>query len=147
MKELKLNNSIKVTLIDDADYDTFSKYKWYLRNGYAARYRSVKENAGTFEILLHRQLLAPSAGHEIDHIDGNALNNQRNNLRPCLHSENTRNVKKHKDNASGHKGVWKRKGRRKKAWVAQIMTNGKKTTIGSFYTVEEASAAYDLAAK
>ena len=50
MKYLYLRNSYKAVAVDDEDYAALSKYKWYLRNGYAARYRSLKEASGTFQI-------------------------------------------------------------------------------------------------
>jgi HNH endonuclease len=43
---------------------------------------------------------------EIDHIDGNPLNNLIGNLRPATSQENKRNTKIRKDNNSGHKNIW-----------------------------------------
>jgi len=42
---------------------------------------------------------------EIDHIDGDKLNNRIKNLRSVSHSENMRNAKKYPSNTSGVTGV------------------------------------------
>jgi len=44
--------------------------------------------------------------HEIDHIDGDPLNNHIENLRAATHSQNGANIKRRTDNMSGEKGVW-----------------------------------------
>lgn len=79
-------------------------------------------------------------GMDTDHIDGDGLNNQRSNLRVCTHAENTRNVKMHKDNTSGFKGVCLHKATGK--WRVEIMTNGKKVNIGLFVSKFDAHEAY-----
>jgi hypothetical protein len=59
-------------------------------------------------ILSHRLAWAISFGEwpaDIDHIDGNPVNNRIENLRPVAHRENLRNCKLRSDNTSGHCGV------------------------------------------
>jgi hypothetical protein len=80
---------------------------------------------------------------EIDHRNGDPSDNRIANLRPCSHAENTRNVKMHRDTASGMKGVY----RDKKKWVSRIYVAGKDHFLGTFATREEAAAAYDEAAR
>lgn len=77
---------------------------------------------------------------EIDHIDGNKLNNRIMNLRDVDRAMNTQNVKKARRNnkSSGLLGAY-RKGNR---WQAQIRIGGVGTTLGTFSTPEEAHAAY-----
>ena len=59
---------------------------------------------------------------EIDHKDHNPLNNKKNNLRLAKPYHNSWNMEKHKDNTSGHKGVfWSKKA---KVWVGQITVKG-----------------------
>jgi hypothetical protein len=72
---------------------------------------------------------------EVDHIDGNAQNNKLENLRDVTHKENTRNVKRRRDNTSGVTGVSYHKsiGR----WVVRVG----KTYVGCYKTQEEASSA------
>jgi len=81
---------------------------------------------------------------EIDHCDGNGLNNRWNNLRRCTPSLNNGNQHFRSDNTSGAKGVcYKGDAYRSRPWVA--VCEGRH--IGYLATVEEAGAAYDRAAK
>ena len=60
-------------------------------------------------------------GIEIDHEDGNGMNNKINNLRSASRSQNCQNARIRKDNSSGIKGVYWHEGY--KAWIGQIMAN------------------------
>ena len=79
----------------------------------------------------------------IDHINGNRSDNRLINLRLATHAENSHNMKTHKDNTSGYKGVYFQKRRGK--WAARIQINGKRKELGRFNTPEEASDAYKTA--
>ena len=73
---------------------------------------------------------------QVDHIDGNGLNNKLTNLREATNLVNGKNTKKHKNNTSGVMGVgWFRP---KNKWRARIYCDGKDTTLGYFDTIEEA---------
>lgn len=70
----------------------------------------------------------------VDHIDGNKLNNDINNLRPATHAQNCQNAKISKTNTSGYKGVtWDKEN---KKWMVQIHANGKNKKIGRFDDLE-----------
>ena len=77
---------------------------------------------------------------EIDHWDGDGLNNRASNLRPASHDVNVRNAKMPINNTTGATGVilHKQRGR----FVAQISVAGRTRHIGLFNTVEEAANAY-----
>jgi len=76
---------------------------------------------------------------QVDHIDGNKVNNRIENLRLATQSENNHNTKISSKNTSGVKGVsWSKQ---KKKWRAQIRINYKQKFIGLFDTIEEAEAA------
>jgi hypothetical protein len=72
----------------------------------------------------------------IDHIDGDKLNNNFNNLRWCSSSENLRNSKISTRNTSGSKGVSWNKNANK--WKAQIVIHGIYVYLGLYETLEEA---------
>ena len=76
---------------------------------------------------------------QIDHIDGNPVNNRIENLREATNSVNKQNMRKARsDNKSGLLGV----GKNGKKWRAVIGVDGKNKHIGYFDTPELAHAAY-----
>lgn len=80
---------------------------------------------------------------EIDHKDGNPLNNRITNLRKATRVQNSGNSKVHKDNKNGIKGVTKNKF----SWIAQIGKDYTTIYLGSFKTSKAAHAVYCKAAK
>ena len=67
---------------------------------------------------------------EIDHIDGNGLDNKKTNLRSVTHKENAKNAKLCKNNTSGVCGVtWNKKSEK---WMAQIKNDGWNLYLGLF---------------
>jgi hypothetical protein len=98
------------------------------------------------ETYAHRIAWALVTGEWIDEIDHvNGASNRFRNLRPASRQENQRNVRKHKDNRSGEKGVsWDC---RKQKWRARIHLSGKEKFLGYFDARREAKAAYDAKAK
>lgn len=76
---------------------------------------------------------------EIDHINGNPLDNRIENLRLASRSQNAFNTSLRKDNKSGVKGVnWNKANNN---WRARITVNKKEIEIGSYETIEEAKLA------
>jgi len=91
---------------------------------------------------MHRVIL-PDA-EEVDHINGNGLDNRRANLRPATGIENRRNRRRSRKNTSGYAGVsWDKVNRK---WYAYITADGRMRALGRFDTAEEAALARDRAA-
>ena len=136
----------KFTMVDDENYDWLIAIgKWhYTKSGYAARH-SPRIGGGQHTIWMHRLIAKTPVDMETDHIDGNRLNNQRENLRHCTLSQNQHNRNTQANNTSGYKGVtWNR---RDKEWRARIRLNWKSISLGYFSTAEEAARVYDTAAR
>lgn len=93
---------------------------------------------------MHRFIMQDPVGIEIDHWDGNTLNDRRFNLRRATVDQNRQNRGKSKTNTSGYKGVHFCKSNGK--WAAQISVNKKRKGLGYFSTKEEAALAYNSAA-
>lgn len=77
--------------------------------------------------------------NEIDHENGNTLDNRIDNLRPATHAQNGHNQGLRSTNKSGVKGVSWAADRRK--WFASITINGREKALGRFNTLEEAAEA------
>ena len=93
-------------------------------------------------ILLHRLVWALANNEwptgEIDHINGDRLDNRLENLRNVTPAENRRNMARRSDNTSGCSGVIWDKAKRK--WVVQITRDGRRSQLGSFHRYEHAVA-------
>lgn len=147
MKEIQLTQG-KVALVDDADYEELSKYRWCYTNGYATRRRSSKESGNQHEFI-HRRLMAdvtveglqPGEEAVIIHRDGDKLNNCRDNLLKT--SKRNRQQRMEPRGASGFKGVQFRRGK----WTAHIGVEGKTLHLGHFSEKDDAARAYNEAAR
>lgn len=96
-KQIRLAQGFS-TLVDDEDYDWLNQWKWHamvLREGnliYASR--AVRGADGKqHPLMMHRFILNPPKGVEVDHMNGNALDNRRSNIRLASRAENLRNRK------------------------------------------------------
>ncbi|MBN2312335.1 MAG: HNH endonuclease [Sedimentisphaerales bacterium] len=97
-------------------------------------------------IYMHRLIMNPPSKMQVDHIDGDGLNNQRANLRICTQAENARNRRKHnRRQSSKFKGVCFDK--RDDRWRAYIKKSGKRYYLGYFDSEVKAASAYDVAAR
>ena len=140
MKRIKLPHN-KYTLVDDEDYDNLNQFRWSLNsNNYVSRYGYL--NGKKTFITLHRYLMNPPKGMQVDHVNGDRLNNQTFNLRVCTQSQNCTNRKASKIPNSGYRGVEKHGDR----WRSRIKINQKHIHLGVFDTKEEAALAYNKAA-
>lgn len=121
--------------IDNEDSDlVLGLGKWSLTNNRAGFY-ALKNIKGK-KVYLHRLIAKTPDGLVTDHINGNTLDNRKNNLRACSHRANIRNSPK----AKGISWLPKRN-----KWLAQITVKRKNIFLGHFKTEKEALAARRLA--
>lgn len=141
-KEISLTQG-KSTLVSDDDYERIHHLKWTY-NPHRAGYAMTRIDGKT--VYMHRLILSAPKGLEVDHIDGDSLNNQRNNLRLATRRENARNSRRHRTSnpLTNFKGVCRASGTK---WIAQLRVNDRTIKIGPFETDREAAIAYDNAAR
>lgn len=99
---------------------------------------------GSLELRLHRVVMDAKYGELIDHVDGNGLNNRRDNLRRATNQGNSANSKSQRGSGSRFKGVAFHKATGK--WEAFIRFDGKKQHLGLHAAEEDAARSYDEAA-
>lgn len=137
--------------IDDADYALVSPHRWSLHIGYSGvKYAlaHIWKDGKRLTVYLHQLIIGHLPGSakdiEIDHWDGDGLNNQRYNLRLATHAQNAANCKRHSDKASSrYKGVYPHWNK----WTVYIKSNYKLLYVGVYDTEREAALAYDAKAR
>lgn len=130
--------------VDVADVPLVAPFRWHADpDGNGGFYASRGRTQTHCRIRMHQLLFGGAT--EIDHRDGDGLNNCRSNLRPCSGSQNMANQGLRANNTSGFKGVSWRPDARK--WAVRIRRSGKYLSIGLFESREEAAWAYDRSAK
>ncbi len=132
-------------LIDAGDFDFVSERTWFHgKRGYPVSHTSRKSPEGQKTEPLHKYLLRPDDGFDVDHISGNKLDNRRRNLRVCSHQQNMFNQKLRETNTTGYRGVSYSKNAGK--YEAYISRDGRKIHLGLFVSAEEAAEVRDNAA-
>lgn len=147
MKRIPLTKGLSA-LVSDQDFSKVNKHKWtatknnHHHTWYA--HRSVKIERRWKKITLHRFLMGFPIGLEVDHRDGNGLNNVRSNLRICTASQNKMNMRI--SNKRGFKGVTFIPNR-KLPWRVGITKDRIAKHVGYYASLREAAMAYNKAAK
>jgi len=129
-------------IVDNENISLLNMHRWYTSSRASkgeTRYAKRKEKGKT--VYMHREIMNAPAGIEIDHINGNGLDNRRVNLRVCTAAQNQQNSTKRAHCSSKFKGVALSKNQKK--WTARICINGKKIWIGRYRSEFEAAEAYD----
>jgi len=146
MKKIPLTQG-RFAIVDDDIFEGLSACKWHVKRGpntfYAGCIMNRRPDGAT--TLMHRLIMNAQKGQQVDHIDGNGLNNIKSNLRFCTSTQNKQNGRSYKNSTSKYKGVsWHRSGQK---WQARIRLNGKQVYIGVFNDEAEAARAYDCKAE
>lgn len=127
------------TLVDDDVYWVICKHRWSLTGG-SKPYAATRIN--NIHVRLHHLVIGcPPEGLQVDHINGNTLDNRRCNLRFATPSQNCQNK------APALLRKWKGIRQYKCGWMARIRTPDGRICLGTFKTDIEAARAYNEAAK
>lgn len=141
-------NENEIAYIDSADFDLVKDTVWRAEKGKYTTYAVHREWQGKGEKELrhymHRIIANAGSDTEVDHIDGNGLNNRRSNLRITDKNGNMANRQKNARGTSRFKGVSRMSNGR---WRAYIQVRKKLRQIGTFNDEELAAKAYDIAAR
>lgn len=135
-----------VALVDEADYDTLTKYKWHVTfTNNSTPYAKTGIFGRPNSHYMHRLITGCGRNQLVDHVNGNGLDNRRCNLRITDKSRNGINSRKRKGCSSRFKGVsWNE---RDKVWMAYANLDGKRTYLSTHPDSLSAAKAYDEWAK
>ena len=142
--EIKLTKG-KVAIIDDEDLAVIGGPDgWYAMVRATGDFHAAR-NRGEF-VYMHQLILGKKEGFQIDHRDGNGLNNRKANLRHVTKSQNQRN--RHRTwGREKYKGVCLLKNNKIPKWRASICKQASQHThIGCYSSPEAAAHAYDIEA-
>ena len=115
-------------IVDDSDASLVVPYKWYAKPASNGRtWYAVREVDGR-RVWMHHVICPPLASKTVDHIDGDGLDNRRDNLRSATKNEQCHNSRPSLGKRSAYKGVsWQNDRRNKDGgyWRARIMVNNR----------------------
>jgi len=136
--EIRLTQG-KMAIVDDEDYGMLRRYKWHFmppRKGISGTGYASSGQHGTTRYMHRVIMLSPPKGLDVDHINGDGLDNRRENLRVIPHQQNCASRHRlNQRNSSGKAGVYFERGTGR--WRAYI-DNGRRIWLGRFTTKDEA---------
>lgn len=130
----------KFAIVDAADFDYLSGFRWHAKESRGRFYAATVIDGKS--VAMHQLLMAPPPGMVVDHIDGNGLNNRRDNLRICTPQQNRRNTRPRRK-SSAFLGV----SRCGDKFKARIKHDRHELYLGLFTDEIEAAKARDRKAK
>lgn len=140
-------------LVDDEDLDALSQHRWYVRcpdrrTNCVYAVTKIYHPAPLCRqqtVYMHRLLLNAPTGTQVDHVNGDGLDNRRTNLRLCTQSQNNANCRTR--NTTGFRGVYRTPANTFRASITTGRRSpAKSRLLGTFPTGEQAARAYDAAA-
>lgn len=124
-------------IVDDEDFELVSNYRWH-------PHRS-RDNAlyyASTNVKMHRLVTKAPLGVMVDHINGDALDNRRCNLRLCTNAQNQQNTRS-RGGTSQYKGVSFIAKAQK--WLGSFVYEGERYHCGLFESEQECARAVDKA--
>lgn len=139
-----LANGKGQVIIDSEDVEKIKKYRWFVMKPGYIQY-AIAHGKDRKTIYMHRVIMGNPKKMQIDHINGNGLDNRKQNLRNVSASLNQHNrLRARKDSTTKLIGAmkWKKEKHRLKPFYSAINLNGKSIYLGSFKTAQEAHKIY-----
>jgi hypothetical protein len=130
-------------LVSPQDSYVLESRVWTIRRGKPGHTSYAIARVGGRMTFLHVFIMQPIHGLHVDHVNGNGLDNRRENLRIVSHSQNMQNARSLRG-ASRFKGVAKHNNTSK--WRAYISIARRQIHLGMFDTEIAAARAYNAAA-
>jgi len=135
-----------VALIDADDIPTVDIGAWSVDLAPKGRkYASRHNSAG--KVYMHRVIMAPQPGQDVDHVDGCTLlgapwvlDNRRANMRLASRSQNNANARLRTDNSTGYRGVWRSPSG---TYTVEVAMHGTRRRVGRFATAQAAAEERD----
>lgn len=129
-----------LAVVDDADYDrVVGAGPWHVWDSAPTSRYAVHSIDSTKQLHMHTFI---TGWDYVDHINGDGLDNRRQNLRQASHGQNMFNKRRYSNNTSGFQGVYPKRNR----WAATVNVNKRQVHVGYFGSPEEAARARDAAA-
>lgn len=147
--KIPLSGGKSHAVVDAASEPFIGQWDWSVSSqGYARR--SITVSGKTHLVWMHRVICCAPEGVEVDHINGDPLDNRTGNLRLVTHGQNLQNRGRNTSRRDGvsFKGVYKNANCATYTARMTSMVDGKKSHVylGSFADQESAARAYDQAA-
>lgn len=138
------HKGVILTIIVDADVlDLIKQWRWSVSTCSGMKYvvhsSSIKGGKPKKTIYLHRYIMgAITFEQKVDHINGDTLDNRRENLRVTSSVVNVLNrIHTNSNNTSGVRGIaWSKQ---KQLWRARIKVRNRCLHLGHFKTVDSAA--------
>lgn len=153
MRTVKINlGKGRVCVIDEADLTLIKPYEWRSNGRYAHGFIPIGKNGmkrgiirtNKSRVWMHRLIMgAKDTDPEVDHIDGNGLNNSRSNLRFASRSQNSANSKDKPRKLTPYRGL----GKNHSGWMAKITVNYTQIYGGTYKHEYNAAQAYNFLAE
>lgn len=148
-KQIPLTRGL-FAVVDEADFAALNRFRWHAVPkstgktgvGWYAKRMGRKGTDEPRNVYMHRAITGVGASQEVDHRDGDGLNNRRQNLRPASRAQNCANTRRP---TASFRGVsWDKAGCK---WRASIQVSGRRYGLGAYKDPVDAALAYDEAAR
>lgn len=140
-----------MVVVDGIDADRLAPFRWFVKQGHSTCYAYAKMVGRS--VSMHRFILGYSGPDDVDHVNGNGLDNRRVNLRIATRAQNLANSRarpKRAAKSSAFKGVSWHDTKTGGCWRAEVekRTDGKRKRFIRYASTEgEAARLYDELAR